>query len=128
MARLRRNFNRTQRGLSLLEVIITVGILSVGIVMVLEALSFSAQVTGLACDIMNLVFLAEDKIQWLEFKERNGPLGEEPKEASETLRSFKWEYTLNLVPDPPLYKLDLDITSNRTKRQEILHLNTYLRQ
>lgn len=115
------------KAFSLLEVIITVAILSTGIVVILQALCFCARVTGLSCDITNAVFLAEDKLQELEFKESNNKLAEGQQE-SDKKDKFAWNYTIGSEPDSKLYKLDLDITWQRLNRQERLSLNTYLRK
>lgn len=111
---------------SLLEVIITVVILSVGIMVVLQALSFSTRVTGLACDITKAVFLSEDIIQELEFNEKKGQIEESQKE--DTNDKFTWDYNIiDLKPDLKLYRLDFDIAWQRLNRQEGITLNSYLK-
>jgi len=82
---------------------------------------------GLSCDIIDAVFLAEDKMQELEFKEKQGLINKEPGEIRAKLEGFDWKYTLNLDPDLNLYKLNFDIKWLRANREESLDLNTYLR-
>jgi len=97
----------------------------VGIIAVLQAFSFSAQATGLSCDYLNAVLLAEDKIQELEFRERQDTLKEESANGSND--KFSWKYSLNLDRELNLYKLDFDITWQRAHRQESLSVNTYFK-
>lgn len=124
MARLKSNLKN--KAFSLLELIITVGIVSTGIVFILQALSFCARVTGLSCDITNAVFLAEDRVQELAFKERKNQITNEQKDAK--LDKFTWNYTIDLDPDLiTLYKLNFDITWQRLNREERLNLSTYLK-
>ena len=59
------NYKPQDKAFSLLELIVAVAILSVGITVVLQAISSSAAATGLSNDIINAVFLAKDKIQEL---------------------------------------------------------------
>lgn len=114
------------KAFSLVELIIAVAVLSIGIVALLEALSFTARLAGLSSDIVNAVFLAEDKMQELEFKESQHLLESEPQEAMGEKDKFKWEYMNNLDADLGLYKLDFNINWQRRDRQEKISLNTYL--
>jgi len=119
------------RAFSLLELIIGVGILSVGLVMVLQALSFSARVTGLVCDMTRAVFLTKDLIGELEFEEKQNLIKE--KAVKDKKDKFDWEYSIELspdltLPDLKIYKLDFNITWHRLNREEKIGLNTYLRE
>lgn len=96
--------------------------------MVLQALAFSSRVTGLSCDMINAVFLAEDKIQELEFKERQNLIKD--GKTKEEKDKFEWEYNLDLDPDLSLddfkiYKLNFELTWQRANREEKFNLNTY---
>ena len=114
------------KAFSLLELIIAVAVLSIGIVAVLEALSFTARLAGLSSDIVNAVLFSEDKMQELEFKESQHLLESEPQEAMGEKDKFKWEYMNKLDADLGLYKLDFNINWQRRDRQEKISLNTYL--
>jgi len=107
-----------------------VAILSIGITVILQALAFSARMAGLSCDITDALFLAEDKIQELEFKAKQGLV--EEGLISDRNGKFDWEYGINLDPnlDPALklYKLNLKINWQKLGRKEELNLNTYLRR
>lgn len=116
------------KAFSLLEVIIAVSILSIGIVVILQAFSFSARLTGLSADIINAVFLSEDKIQELEFKAAQGLIDREPRQLKDKNNKFQWQYLLVPEPSLNLYRLDFDVSWQRANRQEALKLTTYLRQ
>lgn len=111
----------------LLELILAIAILAIGIIAILEALSFSARATGLSCDVINASFLAEDKMQELEFKETKGLISKEPAEVKGNTGKFAWGYTLNFDRGLNLYRADLEINWQRAKKEEKLTLNTYLR-
>lgn len=118
--------NKFVAGFSLLEAVIAIAVLSVGIISVLEALSFSARSTGLASDMVNAVFLAEDKMQELEFSPKISPLT--ATEAEGRKDKFTWSYSLNLDSDLKLYQLQFNTEWQRANRQEELALATYLRE
>jgi prepilin-type N-terminal cleavage/methylation domain-containing protein len=103
------------KAFSLIELLVAVAILAIGIGTVLQAMAHSARVTGLSKDIVSALFLTEDKIQELEFKER----------ASD---KFAWEYALVLDADLDLYKLDLKTSWQRIGRNEEIDLETYLKK
>ncbi|MFH1355021.1 MAG: prepilin-type N-terminal cleavage/methylation domain-containing protein [Candidatus Omnitrophota bacterium] len=112
---------------SLLELLITVAVLSVGIVAILQGISFSARLTGLSGDMVRAVLLAEDKLQELSFIEKQGLLEEIPQEINGVEGKFRWEYNLLLDSDLDLYKLNLEVSWKRSKRQEEFSLATYLK-
>lgn len=115
------------RAFSLLELIIAIVILSSGITVVLQAISFSSRITGLSCEMIKAVLLAEDKMQELDFKEKQGWLNQEPQKLEGKNGKFVWEYTLILDEDLNLYKLDFGLSWKRQRREEGLNLKTYLR-
>lgn len=119
---------RGKRAFSLLELLVAITILSVGIVTVLQALSVSSRVAALSFDLVNANFLAENKMQEWEFKEKRGFLSKEPPAAEDKIGKFTWQYALNnLEPDLKLYHLNFNLSWERAKRQEKINLNTYLR-
>ncbi len=122
---LRRRYSN--KGLSLIELVIAVGILTAGITVVLEALSFSAGAAGISCDFVNAVLLVEDKMQELEFKEKHGLIDQEPPETENQEGKFTLKPVLNKDETLGLYKLDFDVMWQRSKRKEDLKLNTYFR-
>lgn len=118
------NYRKT-KGFSLLELVIAVAILSAGITVILQALSFSAGVTGLTRDIIEAVFLAEDKIQQLEFKEKQKQTSKE--RVMDKSGKFEWGYDSELDTSLNLYRLNLKVSWQRLNRKEEIDLNTYLR-
>ncbi|MCX5715092.1 MAG: prepilin-type N-terminal cleavage/methylation domain-containing protein [Candidatus Omnitrophica bacterium] len=118
--------NLNKRGFSLLEVVIAVGILSVGIITVVQALTYSSRVAGVASDYVRALFLVTDKLQELEFQEKLIPPGYAKQDSGEQGR-FKWNYTIEQDQGTALNKLNLGINWVRRDRQEALNLVTYLR-
>ncbi len=119
----------SNKAFSLLEVILAVAILSVGIVSILQAFSFSARVTGLSLDIIRAVFLSEDKLQEIEFKEISGKLDQVPQQFDEDEGKFNIQYSVNqLAAAANLYQLDFDINWDRSGRQESITISTLLRK
>lgn len=119
------NCKLSNNGFSLLELIIGIAILSIGIVVILQALSFSARIAGLSRDIIDAVFLAEDKIQELEFKERQNLIINEI--VRDKKGKFEWGYEVNLDSAVNLHRLSLDIGWQKLNRKEELKFNTLLR-
>lgn len=120
------SWNSKAQAFSLVELVISIAILSVGITVVLQALSFSARMSGLSCDIINAVFLAEDKLQELEFKEKQNLIDKQPVEVKGKSSKFDWVYALVFEPKFNLYKLQFDVSWQAATRKEELVLNTYL--
>lgn len=123
-----KRFPKKSRGFSLLEVIIGVAILSTGIVLILQALTFSARITGVSCDTVKAIFLAEDKWQEIDFKVGKKIIDKASSDSGQRDGDdFKWSYELAALEDnPDLYKLDLNINWQRGSREEKLELNTWL--
>lgn len=115
------------KAFSLLELIITIAILSAGITVILQAFSFSSRVTGLSSDIIKAVFLAEDKLQELDFKEKQGLIPQESALQTGIYGKFQWKDSLNFDTDVNLYKLDFTVSWQRAKENEEINIGTYLR-
>ena len=119
----------SNKAFSLLEVILAVAILSVGIVSILQAFSFSARVTGLSLDMIRASFLSEDKLQEIEFKEMMGKFDQIPQQFSEDAGKFGIQYSLNQLADSAsLYQLDFNINWDRSGRKESINIATFLRK
>ena len=116
------------KGFSLLELIISIAILSVGIVAVMEAIVFSTGAAGLSCDVVSAVFLAGDKLQELEYKETKSMISNEPEESEGEQGKFSWKRTLNLDAESGLYALNMELKWRMKSRQEIFNVQSYLRK
>lgn len=125
MARLNYCLKKKNKGLSLLELIVAVAVLSSGILVVLQAFSASSHAAAISQDTMRAVFIAQDILQEVEFKREKGTSEEENLKGKTD--KFDWEYTITHEPDSELYKLNIDISWLRASREDKLSLTTYLR-
>ena len=116
-----------KRSFSFVELLVATAILSIGMVIILQALSVTSRVAGLTFDIVNATFLGENKMQEWEFWEKRGEIDRQPEENEGTVGKFGFRYALNLNRDLQLYHLNFNITWKRANRQEETNLNTYLR-
>ena len=114
------------KAFSLLELLIAIVVLSAGISAILQAMSYSAKVTGLSSDMVYGLLLAEDKMQELEFKEKTKQLVEMTDNGKDG--KFEWNYSLVLDPDLKLYNLDFKALWQRMGRNEEINLKSYLKQ
>lgn len=115
------------KAFSLLELIITVAVLAAGITVLLQAFSFSSRITGLSNDMIRAVFLAEDKLQELEFKEKQDLIKQEPSLNSGTSDKFQFKTTIAFDADVKLYKANFALTWQRGNRAEEIVVKTYLK-
>ncbi len=120
-------FKGSARAFSLLELIITVTVLSAGITVILQAFSFSGRVTGLSNDLVRAVFLAEDKLQELEFKEKQGLINQEPAGKSGAYNKFQWKDTVVFDNDITLYRINFTVNWQRANSVEEINLKSFLR-
>jgi type II secretory pathway pseudopilin PulG len=116
-----------ERAFSLIEVIIAVGILSAGIITVMQALTYAARVSGVSSDYLGALFFAGDKLQELEFQEKAGPSSGWAKQESAEEGKFKWSYAIEEVPGLKLSKLSLVVSWSSGGRKDALGFVTYLR-
>jgi|GEM_PF-3573100 len=115
-----------KKAFSLIELLAAIAILSIGIVMVLQALSVTSRVTALCSDLASATFLGEDKMQEWQFKEKYGLITAEPSAAEEKTGKFTWQYVFNLDRGLNLYLLNSSVSWQRANTQEKINLNTYL--
>lgn len=116
-----------------MELLVATAVLSVGIVVTLQAISFCGQVAGFTADMTSALFFAEDKMQEWEFKEKKSvladlPLENLPSEAEETAGKFKWNYSFRPKDESILYDLIFKASWTRAGKQEEITFNTYLRK
>ena len=116
-------------GVSLLELLITLAILAIGIVVVLESISYSTRMTALSCDVIRAVFLAEDKLQELSFKEGTGNITDIEETGADAANKFRWHYKIEKNRDyNASLNLNFNINWERSKRLEEIGVDTYLRE
>jgi prepilin-type N-terminal cleavage/methylation domain-containing protein len=118
---------RSKRAFSLLELLISIAILSTGIVIILQGFSFSTRSAALSCDIVQAVFLAKDKLQELEFKENNSLIASQNPDSRSTVGKFQTRVQKELNTDLNLYSSSVDIAWIKSKREEEITFQTYLR-
>ena len=117
---------RGEKGFLFLELVVGIALLAVGITLVIQAFSSAARAHAISRDMIEAVFLMEDKIQELEFKEQHGRIGQEPPEAAGTMGRFAWRYALVPVQDIDLYLCNLSVAWNEARRNDSLTVDTYL--
>jgi prepilin-type N-terminal cleavage/methylation domain-containing protein len=119
---------RSSKGaFSLLELLISIAILSSGIVIILQGFSFSTRSAALSCEVLQAVLLAKDKLQELEFKENNSLIAQENPDSRTTAGKFQLRFQKELNTELNLYTSSVDIRWMRSKRQETITFQTYLR-
>ena len=112
---------------SLLELIITIAILSAGITVILQAIAISSRTTGLSGDMVKAVFIAEDKLQEIDFKEKKGLIKQEPYESKGEFEKFKWKNILGFDTDLSLYNMNFVVNWQRSNKTQEINVRTYLR-
>lgn len=116
------------KGFTLLELLVATLVLSTGIIVSMQALSFCGKVAAISLDTSGALFLAENKMQEWEFNEKQGlvPSGVFDDEGV----SGRYEWYLRLRPhvDPGLQNLDLKVAWSRAQRDEELGFETCLRK
>lgn len=117
-----------KKSFSLVELLVAIAVLSIGIIIVLQAFSFSGRVAGISSDITDALFLAEDKLQELEFKEGRELIRHEPQETGGKKDKFNWQQRMNREPGLPLFRLNFQVSWQRRNRQEEFSVDTYLRE
>jgi prepilin-type N-terminal cleavage/methylation domain-containing protein len=115
------------KGFSLLELVITVGVLAIGIVFALQAFSTASKMTAVSADLTKAVFLANDKLQELEFLEKEGMVASLEPAARGEYGKYKWRYQIKPDEELSLYWFDLTINWQRGTRAEELSVKVCLR-
>jgi len=115
---------KTQKGFSLLELLVAIAILSAGILVVLQAAGHCARLAGISKDTLSALLLAEDKLQELQYKERSAQLTETA--GSGINGKYAWSYDLEFNPSLNLYQCSLNMSWEKAGRDEKLAVNTFL--
>lgn len=113
----RRRYNN-RRAFSLLEVIITLAILSAGIVFILRAFSASLYAAKFSQNITLACLLAEEKL-W-EIQEKQGGQEFLPAQNKETMqgRDFNWSYEAAKLEDSELTELKFNVSWRESAREK----------
>lgn len=112
------------KGFSLIELILSMGIFAIGVVYVLQAMSYSSKVTTLSSRMVEAVFLSQDLLQEIEFKSlSNISFSDEQKDENS---NFQWQYMLSKNSDLNLTDLDLKLNFKSGQFKNDIHIITYL--
>lgn len=125
-----RSAKKSKRAFSLLEVVITVAILSTAIVFVFRSFATVLATAKLSQNMTLACFLAEDKLWEAEVRQRSisDLLGFDRGTLKMQGRDFNWSYQTTRVENSRLIKLELGVSwkeNNREKEYQMDFL-TYL--
>ena len=112
---------------SLIELLIATAILSIGLIVVLRAISFSARATGISLDMSKAIFLADDKMQELEFKKKGKLNVKEIEEDQGKEGKFNYKYIIKPEQDLNLSAVEFEVSWKRANDSRSITVNTYLR-
>lgn len=113
-----------KKAFTLIEALISIAILSVGMVTVLQAVSFSSRIAGLACDIIDANFTAKDILSELEFKEKLKIIS--AVDSQKNTGRFICAYSIAQDLILNLYKTTISISWDRMNRKNEVVLTTFL--
>ena len=120
--------NLRDKGISLLELLISITIVAVGLTVILQSLSQGALVTARANSFTEAIFLSQDILQELEYKNDTGTLITPLTEEGTLNNNFRWKYTISDAPEGPSYKqYDYSMSWKQLKRNEEIHVVGYLK-
>jgi prepilin-type N-terminal cleavage/methylation domain-containing protein len=103
-------FKPRDSGFSLLELVITISVLSIGLTVVLQALSASSKATRFSNELVAAVLLGTDLIQELEFKEESHTLTQSDLNVVGEKGSIFWSVQSSQLPDSDsLFLLDIGL-------------------
>lgn len=123
---------KSNKAFTLLEVIITVGILATGIVFLFRSFAMSLTVSKFSQDLSLACFIAEEKIWEAEEKQLGSASFIEPDFGTKQAqgRDFKWNYSVTGLPEFArlgLLKLDLSWKEGPREKGYSTEFLTYLR-
>lgn len=121
---------RLNRAFSLLEVLITVAVLSTAIIFVLRSFTAALSAARFSQNIGLACYLAENKLWEIEQKQKLYYEPLIPEQGSQILqeRRFNWAYTLSKLTDADLILLKVKVSWQEKAREKeySLSFSTYL--
>lgn len=118
------NCRSSANGFTLFEVVVAVGILTAGIVAVLQAVRYAAHQAALANDYVAAILLAEDMLSELELKEKQMTLA--PGLIKGQSDRLDWEYDIHAHPESEgVYDVVFNTSWLRHGKKEQLTFETY---
>ena len=120
---------KNSRAFLLLEVVLTITILSVGLVFVIRAISTSMKAVKAAFDYNQAIHLIYNKAFELEtdpsFRELSSSFKKE-EGTFEDNEDFRWKCLFEKIPDYNLSKVTLTVTWKEGRREGVLDMATFL--
>ena len=110
-------------GFSLVELLITLTILSIGLVLILQAFSSSVKASAISRQLTEACFVAENKISELEFLRNHD---QELALPGGTVHALSWDYQLQPLEEEAIQLLDFRVFGQRPKQEGVLEIATYL--
>lgn len=116
--------SRLNRAFTLIEVLITVAILSSAIIFVFRSFATALTSVKFSQDLTRACYLAEDKLWEINQYSLNG--NSLPEQGSED--KFRWEYEISPASEPNLEELKLNVYWKKNKKESdySLQFSTYL--
>ena len=113
-----------KKGFLLLEVLVSVVIISVGLVYIIRSFSISTRAIATSRDYIKAASLMEDKLWELE-EARQVARGEDSGYFDDE-RKFTWELKAEEEEESPVNKTELNVSWKRRERGQSISLVTYL--
>ena len=113
-----------KKGFLLLEVLVSVIIITVGLVYIIRSFSMSTRAIATSRDYIKAASLMEDKLWELE-QARQVERGED-KGYFDDERKFTWEIKAEEEEESPVNKMELDVSWKRRERSQSISLVTYI--
>ncbi len=122
--------SRQRTGLTLIEVLVSVVILSTGSVLILQALAKVAEAQARLDDQANLYLFAISKMAEAELAVETGALPRDQESGSFRVESQTFDWALSVSPavdDPQVYTIGLDVEVRNPSRPLSQRVETVLR-
>lgn len=113
-----------KKGFLLLEVLVSVAVITVGLIYIIRSFSISTRAIATSRDYIKAVSLLEGKI-W-EYEQAREIKSGEDKGAFEENREFEWELNAETEKETALNKTRLQVSWEERHRKQTVSLTTYL--